>query len=179
LSIEIVESLQGGPSPTDIGGACHLHQVEDFKAGTPAYQGDLRLERGLGAGCLLFIPIPPSRRVWEECASSGICGIMVQTKSLSEEPMEADSYAPDGLGVSGESPLRSRTWEAMVTDQVVDSLTLKVEKLWWSNRDRFQRDNGYGGKETDEKALKGFIAKQLNVERKAVKMATLFLRPYP
>jgi len=89
------------------------------------------------------------------------------------------SYAPDGLGVGGESPLRNRTWEAMATDQVVDSLTLKVEKLWWSNRDRFQRDNGYGGRETDEKALKEFIAKQLNVERKAVKLATLFLSPYP
>jgi hypothetical protein len=89
------------------------------------------------------------------------------------------SYAPDGLGVDGESPLRNRTWEAMATDQIVDSLTLKVENLWWSNRDRFQRDNGYGGKETDEKALKEFIAKQLNVESKAVKLATLYLSPYP
>jgi len=89
------------------------------------------------------------------------------------------SYAPDGLGVGGESPLRNGTWEAMVSDQVVDRQTLEMERLWWSNRDRFQRDNGYGGRETDEKALKEFIAKQLNVKREAVKLATLFLRPYP
>src|SRR5215210_4474802 len=63
------------------------------------------------------------------------------------------SYAPDGLGVGGESRLRNGTWEAMVTDRVVDRRTLEMERLWWSNRDRFQRDNDYGGKETDEKAL--------------------------
>jgi hypothetical protein len=29
--------------------------------------------------------IPPSSRVWVECASSRICGIMAQTKSLAED----------------------------------------------------------------------------------------------
>ncbi len=67
----------------------------------------------------------------------------------------------------------------MVTDQVVNSLTIEMEKLWWSNRDRFQHADKYGEKETDEKALKEFIAKRLNIKPEAVKLATLFLRPYP
>lgn len=88
------------------------------------------------------------------------------------------SYAPDGLGVSGESPLRMGEWEAMATDEVVDDLTLEVEKLWWSNRQRFQRPDGYGGTETDEEAMKAFIAKELEVDAADVKLARLWLEPY-
>lgn len=89
------------------------------------------------------------------------------------------SYAPDGLGVGGESPLRNGTWEATVTDEVVDSLTLEAEKLWWSNRSKFQRADGFGGTETDEKAMKEFIAKQLKVKPEDVHLAIFTRRPYP
>lgn len=89
------------------------------------------------------------------------------------------SYAPDGLGVGGESPLRNGTWEATVTDEVVDGLTLEAEKLWWSNRSKFQRADGFGGTETDEKAMKEFIAKQLNVKPADVHLAIFTRRPYP
>jgi hypothetical protein len=88
------------------------------------------------------------------------------------------AYAPDGLGVSGEAPLRMGKWEAMATDEVVDDLTLEVEGLWWSNLQRFQRPDGYGGTETDEEAMKGFIAKELQVEPEDVKLARLWLELY-
>jgi hypothetical protein len=89
------------------------------------------------------------------------------------------SYAPDGRGVDGESPLRNGAWEATVSDEVVDSLTLEAEKLWWSNRSKFQRADGFGGTETDEKAMKEFIAKQLKVKPEAVHLAILTRRQYP
>lgn len=89
------------------------------------------------------------------------------------------SYAPDSLGVSGEAPLRNGTWEAMVSDQVVDRLTLEVEKLWWRDRSRFQRADGFGGTETDEKALKKSIARQLKVKPGDVHLAVLTHRQYP
>jgi hypothetical protein len=57
-------------------------------------------------------------------------------------------------------------------------LTLEVEGLWWSNLQRFQRPDGYGGTETDEEAMKGFIAKELQVEPEDVKLARLWLGLY-
>lgn len=89
------------------------------------------------------------------------------------------SYAPDGLGVGGESPLQNGSWEATVTDEVLDSLTLEAEKLWWSNRSKFQRADGFDGTETDEKALKEFIAKQLDVKLEDVHLAIFTREPYP
>ena len=89
------------------------------------------------------------------------------------------SYAPDGLGVDGESPLRNGSWEATATDEVVDELTLEVEKLWWSHRGRFRRPDGFGGTETDEKALKRFIARELKIKPENVRLVVVSREPYP
>ncbi len=88
------------------------------------------------------------------------------------------SFAPDGGGVSGEKPLRNGQWEAQVTDQVVDPVAVEMEKLWWANRGRFQKPADYGGTETDEPALRGFIAEELGVQASEVSLVALWLEPY-
>lgn len=88
------------------------------------------------------------------------------------------SYAPDGLGVDGQSPLRNVTWEAAVTDAVADRLTLEAERLWWANRSKFQRKDSFGGTETDEEALKRFVAGQMGVKPDDVRLAAFAPSPY-
>lgn len=89
------------------------------------------------------------------------------------------SFAPDGLGVDGETPLRNGVWEADVTDEVIDNVTKEVERLWWANRDRFQVPDEFGGTETDEAAMKLFISGELGIDAEQVKLVSVWLQPYP
>lgn len=89
------------------------------------------------------------------------------------------SFAPDGGGVNGKDPLRNGSWEARLTDEVLGGQTLKVEELWWKHRSEYQRDDGYGGTETDEEAFREFIAGKLGIDVADVKLASLWLEAYP
>ena len=62
-------------------------------------------------------------------------------------------YAPDSKGLSGSEKWE---WDVRVSKHIVRSLNLKMEELWWANKDDYQR-NG----RTDEPELKEFIASQL------------------
>ncbi len=62
-------------------------------------------------------------------------------------------YAPDTGGLTGRERWQ---WNVRVSKHIVRSLDLKMEEMWWANRDDFQK-NG----RTDEPGLKRFIAGQL------------------
>lgn len=82
-------------------------------------------------------------------------------------------YAPDGGGLSGSQPFGNGTWEAQVTDYVVSPEEAKIADLWYENESKFQINDGFGGKKTNEKALKKYIAKLIDVQPSAISVLPL------
>lgn len=78
-------------------------------------------------------------------------------------------YSPDGGGSGGASPLKHTTWEVEAYTGKSDPLKDQVAALWWTHRDDYQKQDKYGSL-TDEPALKAFIAKQLNIPAKQVRL---------
>jgi len=90
-----------------------------------------------------------------------------------DEPIELTTEEQRELSAAMEEIRRGAFATAPTRSQ-----TLEVERLWWSNRQRFQRPDGNGGTETDEEAMKTFIAKELQVDPADVNLARLWLEPY-
>lgn len=77
-------------------------------------------------------------------------------------------YAPDGGGFNGN---QGWTWDVKAVDKRHNEEKLRMSTLWWRNRDRFQKTDGYSGTETDEDALSQFIGKTMGIAPGKVTLA--------
>ena len=76
-------------------------------------------------------------------------------------------YASDGGGFSGD---QGWTWQVDALDKRPDERQVKIESLWWGNRDRFQVPDGNGSTMTDEPAIKQFISDQIGISPASVNL---------
>ena len=79
-------------------------------------------------------------------------------------PLAIADYAPDSLGWTGDRPLRNGTWEAEATNEVFSETMIKIAELWYQHKVKFQVDDGFGDKKTDEEAVKKYIAGVMNID---------------
>lgn len=81
-------------------------------------------------------------------------------------------YALDGLD---DSPLRLKLtegiWDARYSDIQITELEGKITKLWFENRKRFSKPANYGLTQVDIPPMQAFIAGELKIDPKAVKMS--------
>jgi hypothetical protein len=73
------------------------------------------------------------------------------------------NYSPDGGGWNGNSPFRNITWQGEASAIVLSDNEVRIGEMWYERRDRFQVDDGFGGRETDENAVKSDIANELGI----------------
>lgn len=71
-------------------------------------------------------------------------------------------YARDGGGNSGD---QGWTWEVEAVKKPYSVQEIEIAELWWSNRDKFQKD-GF----TDEPKLKKFIANNMKIKVEEVSL---------
>jgi hypothetical protein len=80
-------------------------------------------------------------------------------------------YALDGLD---DSPLRLKLtegiWDARYSEFVITELEAKITNLWFENRKRFSKPANYGLTQVDLPLMQAFIAKELKIDPKDVKM---------
>ncbi|MEQ8751377.1 MAG: DUF4875 domain-containing protein [Amphiplicatus sp.] len=83
------------------------------------------------------------------------------------------NYSPDGGGWSGNAPFRNRTWEAEASGIVLSADDIKIGEMWYARRAQFQVDDGFGGTQTDEKAVAASIANEMVVSVESVSLLPL------
>lgn len=106
-----------------------------------------------------------------------IAVLMQCSPNTSSMPCASATFIPDSKGLSGDS--KSPVWQIEASGREINDLDIKIETLWYENRDKFIEAEEINGIVWDdalnEEKLRKYIAEQLDIDFERVHLPIFFL----